>query len=315
MKVLIAEDDALATKALCSNLKEWGYEVITTKNGQEAWNALNDESLDPSRPDSIPTRIAVLDWEMPKMNGVELCSKIREELIPRWKHYIYIILLTGRDHQDDIITGLDAGADDYITKPYDSIELKVRLKNGSRIIELEDRRIASAVTDQMTQLWNRNKIREFLDEEVDRSHRNGSSLGVLWADIDRFKQINDSYGHLVGDQVITELARRLANAMRRYDKIGRFGGDEFLAVFPTCRRDNIEVIGNRLLQAVNSTKVSTDAGPLQVTISVGGTSSEFFPQISSGELIEASDKALYLAKNAGRNQVKVIDPDLLAKKA
>lgn len=310
MKVLLAEDDTLASKELRSNLIEWGYEVTTTDNGLEAWNALTKESLEHTEPDSIPTRIAVLDWEMPKMSGVELCRKIRNELLPRWKHYIYIILLTGRDHQDDIIAGLDAGADDYITKPYDSVELKVRLRNGNRIIELEDRRIASAVTDHMTQLWNRTKIREFLNEEVDRSNRNGSSLGVLWADIDRFKQINDTYGHIVGDQVITELAKRLANSMRRYDKIGRFGGDEFLAVFPTCRQDNIEVIGNRLCRAANSSDVKTDAGHLNVTISVGGTSSEFYPQLSPDELIEASDRALYLAKNAGRNQVKVIEPNL-----
>jgi len=314
MKILIAEDDTLATKTLCNSLTEWGYEFILTTNGLEAWNTLNQEFLNLTEPDSSPTRIAILDWEMPKMSGLELCKKIRNELKQRWKRYVYIVLLTGRDHQNDIIAGLEAGADDYMTKPYDSVELKVRLTNGLRIIELEDRKIASAVTDHMTNLWNRSKIRKFLNEEVDRSNRSGYSLGVLWADIDRFKQINDTYGHIVGDQVITELAGRLKKAMRKYDKIGRFGGDEFLAVFPTCRHDNIEVIGNRLCLAVNSTEVTTDAGPLKVTISVGGTSSEFYPHASSDELIETSDDALYLAKKAGRNQVKVIEPSIKKKK-
>lgn len=309
MKVLVAEDDVISCRALEDKLCNWGYDVLTAKDGEEAWQLLLDDARHPKRPGDESIRVAVIDWEMPKMDGVELCRKIRSALLSGKKSYIYVILLTGRNHQDDIITGLAAGADDYITKPFNHMELEVRLMNGQRIIKLEDSRIEYANTDSLTSLWNRSKILEFLGEELDRGQRQGHPTAVIWVDIDRFKQVNDTHGHLVGDQVITEVAARLKGSMRRYDKIGRIGGDEFLAVIPTCRREHIRHIGERLRSIVSDVPIPTESGNLNITISVGGTSSELHPGVSSKALVDASDQALYRAKKAGRNKAVILDPE------
>lgn len=309
MKVLIAEDDIISCRALAKNIQEWGYDVVVTKNGKEAWNILNKENQLPKSAHEKFVRMAVIDWEMPKMDGVELCQIIRNTSLPKRNNYIYIILLTGRDKQEDIIRGLSAGADDYMTKPFDFLELKVRLKNGERIIQFEDAQVKLASTDSLTSLWNRNKILEFLSEEIERGQRKGIPVGVIWADIDHFKEVNDTYSHVVGDKVLSEVSSRLKKSMRNYDKIGRYGGDEFLAVFPNCRQDHIRYIAERLRQVICEEDIKTDAGPLAITISVGGISSEHTKSISTKEIIEASDQALLTAKKQGRNRVVIADLD------
>jgi len=309
MRVLIAEDDIISSRVLEDKLTNWGYDVLIAKDGEAAWNLLLEDARIPKKPGEESIRLAVIDWEMPKMDGVELCRKIRSTFTTNRKSYIYVILLTGRNHQDDIIAGLGAGADDYITKPYNHMELEVRLMNGQRIIQLEDSRIEYANTDCLTNLWNRNKILEFLGEEIERGRRQGHPTAVIWVDIDHFKQVNDTYGHLIGDQVITEVASRLKNSMRPYDKIGRIGGDEFLAVIPTCRREHVENIAERLRMIISDSPVDTESGKLPISISVGGTSSELSPSVSGKALIDASDQALYQAKKAGRDRAMILDPE------
>ena len=308
MKIIIAEDDLLSSKALEKNIIDWGYKIVVTKNGEEAWKALMEEDTQPRGREESLIRMAILDWEMPKIDGVELCRRIRERSMAKNKNYVYIILLTGRDRQEDIIKGLSAGADDYMTKPYNFLELKVRLKNGERIIQLEDTQQELANTDGLTKLWNRSKIQEFLEEEIDRSSRYGNPTGVIMIDIDLFKHANDTYGHLIGDKVLSEVASRMKKAVRQYDKIGRYGGDEFLAVFPNCRKDHITHIAERLRRVINNEKFLTKAGTLKISISIGGTSSEFFSNCTGVSLIEASDKALLSAKSEGRNRVIILDP-------
>lgn len=291
MKVLIADDEVISCRALAKSIKDWGYETVIAKNGKDAWEVIKKDNI----------RLAVLDWMMPGMNGVELCRKIRQEFQEEKSKYIYIILLTGRDQQGDVITGLSAGADDYITKPYSYLELKVRLQNGERIIELEDNRLKLASYDSLTRLWNRNKILEFFKEELERCRRENQSTGLIMVDIDHFKRVNDTYGHFIGDTVLIEVARRLQRSIRKYDKIGRYGGDEMLIILPDCSLANVIKIAERLRLGVSEKKIKTGNGSLRITISAGATSSDISSMASGDELIQISDKALYSAKKKGRN--------------
>jgi len=306
MNVLIAEDDILSCRALEEFLNKWGYKPTVAHNGKQAWEAFQENIKNIRLDEKRALRIAILDWEMPGMDGIELCKKIRQLAKNRNDIYIYIILLTGKDRQEEIIKGLSAGADDYITKPFDYMELRVRLKNAERVILSQDRERERATTDNLTQLWSRNKILEFLSEETEREGRYGEITGVIMADIDFFKKTNDTHGHLVGDQVLREVAQRLKSSMRRYDKIGRYGGDEFIAVFPRCGSKQIKSVAERLRLSVSSKDINTSAGPLKITISLGATCSENHPSISSEELIKTSDRALIDAKKKGKNNSVIL---------
>ena len=304
MNVLIAEDDIISCRALEKNLQNWGYKVSVTKNGEEAWEIIKKGEV----------RLAILDWGMPKMDGVELCHKIRNEYQPKEEKYLYIILLTGRDLEEDIIKGLSAGADDYITKPFSYMELKVRIQNGERIIALQDVVIQKANTDSLTQLWNRKKIIELLEEELNRNYRDDKTVGVIMLDIDNFKTINDTYGHLIGDQVIVEVASRLRKSMRSYDKIGRYGGDELLLVLPGLGRKDAKNIGERLRKSIRAEKIQSEAGALNITVSLGVSISDNSSRPSTKKVLEESDLALYIAKARGRNITVVSDPKVVAEK-
>lgn len=293
MKILIAEDDAISCKALENNLKEWGYSVVAARDGNEAWKLAKSNDI----------RLAILDWNMPGIDGIELSQRIRNEYQREDAKYIYIILLTGRGGQDDIIQGLSTGADDYITKPYSFMELKYRVQNGERIIRNEDKRIRLASLDNLTRLWNRNKIFEFLESELKRGEREETPIGVVMIDIDHFKRINDRYGHLIGDRVLVEVSDRLKKAIRPYDKIGRYGGDEILVVLPKCGSSEAKKIARRLYEAVTDQRVSTEAGSLKINISIGCVSNERRLQTTKMQLIQASDKALLSAKKKGRDRI------------
>jgi len=297
MKVLIAEDDKLCRTILNKNLKKWGYEVLTTENGKEAWEVIQKENV----------QIAILDWIMPKVDGVELCEKIRKT---DWDKYIYIIMLTIKNQQTDIRKGFAAGVDDYITKPFDTHELKARLQTGTRIICLHNQLLESqkklqeiAIHDMLTNLLNRYEILNVLQDEIHRSSREEKFVSTVMLDIDFFKNINDAHGHDVGDEVLIEVASRLNKTLRRYDKVGRYGGDEFLVVLPNCDMKNTSRISERLRRAVSGEKIETKAGNLAVTISAGCASTEKISTPSIESLVKISDKAMYHAKNMGRNCV------------
>jgi diguanylate cyclase (GGDEF)-like protein len=293
MKILIAEDDLISCKALENNLQEWGYDVVSASNGNEAWDLARKNNI----------RLAILDWNMPGMDGIELSHRIRNEYQMEDGKYIYIILLTGRGGQDDIIQGLSTGADDYMTKPYSFVELKYRVQNGERIIKNEDRRIRLASLDNLTKLWNRNKIFDFLDTELKRGLRENTPTGVIMIDIDHFKRINDRYGHLIGDEVLVEVSERLKKAIRPYDRIGRYGGDEILVVLPNCGSKESKTIAKRLYDSVVQEKIPTEVGSLKIYISIGCVSNEKHTQASKMELIQASDTALLSAKKKGRDRI------------
>ncbi|NOR53359.1 MAG: diguanylate cyclase [Candidatus Aminicenantes bacterium] len=297
MKVLVAEGDTDSCKALESDIKEWGYEVITANKGQDALELIKKGGI----------RIAILDWKMPEINGRELCRNIRKEIQERKSENIYVILLLGKDSENDIINGLSAGADDYIVKPINFLELKILIQNGDRIIKLEDSCIQLASFDPLTKLWNRNKIFQILDEELNRGWRENTHTGVVMIDVDHFKKINDSYGHLAGDAVLAEVASRIQKGLRPYDKAGRYGGDEMCVVLPKCNLNIVKLITERLRLSVCGKNIKTDAGLLNVSISIGGTISDNSSHSSGNIFIKISDEALYLAKEKGRNRIVILE--------
>ena len=295
MRVLAAEDNPVFQSMLKSMLTKWGYKAVIARSGTEAWRILEAEDA---------PRLAVLDWMMPGMDGVEICRRIRSA---NREPYIYILLLTARTESQDLIEGMDAGADDYLTKPFNAHELRVRLHAGRRILDLQTELLRTrealreqATHDGLTGLLNRTSILEELDEELARSARNGSAVSVLMVDLDRFKSINDTHGHLAGDAVLREAARRLKTAARRYDSVGRYGGEEFLVVLPGCDFEDACAQAERLRDSIAAAPFLAPSQLLNVTASLGvACSRDCPPEV----LVRGADDALYQAKAAGRNRV------------
>ena len=294
--LLIAEDDRVSVKLLEKHTKAWGFEVSVAHDGAIAWK-IYQESND--------IQIAILDWMMPNLSGIELCQKIREK---NQEPYVYLILLTSKNCPEDIISGLSAGADDYITKPFNPSELRARLKTGERIIKLEyELRMARqkfqelAMHDGLTNLLNRVAVLDELMGEIARANRTNTSLSSLMLDIDHFKKINDTYGHQVGDEVLVEVAARLKTELRVYDKIGRYGGDEFFIILSNCTWEFGKKVADRLLRRISGTPIHTQSGPVQTAVSIGLTSTDKLKEITPEIMINVSDKALYQAKHKGRN--------------
>jgi two-component system, cell cycle response regulator len=298
MKILIAEDDPVSRLALRSFLKKWGDEVIVAKDGEEATRLL----LHKDGP-----KIAILDWMMPGADGVEICRRVRERAV---EPYVYILILTSRDSPTDIIAALEAGADDYLAKPFVPAVLKARLLTGRRIARLQQELIearevlrAEATHDVLTGLWNRRAILNLLQQEISRAAREGSSLTVALADIDHFKNINDTYGHPAGDEVLREVSRRMQASIRTYDVLGRYGGEEFLLVFPGCKQQKAFGVAERVRKAVSSDVVELSGTEITVTLSMGV--SVFNGAEDAAAMISRADETLYQAKGHGRNRVEM----------
>lgn len=293
MKVLIADDDALSRKILEDALSKWGYEILMAHNGNEAWDILEKSD----RPN-----LAVLDWIMPGMDGVEICRRLRKLSLP---NYVYVILLTARNKLEDVIKGLESGADDYIIKPFNHEELKSRLQIGQRIIELEHRILRLASTDYLTGLLNRRAFLERLERELNRCQREASPMGIIIMDIDHFKKVNDNYGHQAGDLVLQELSTTLVTLCRVYDFIGRYGGEEFIVCLPGADKWNTYQIAERARSIVENKNIFLPGkgSSVSVTASFGITSLEPGQRKSADRLINEADEALYRAKDQGRNQV------------
>ena len=295
MKILLADDEPIARTMLEHWLTGWGYEVVTVRDGEAALNAL---AADPT------LRLAIIDWVMPKVDGIEVCRHVRSGPA---EPYVYVVLLTAKDDKSDIIQGLDAGADDYLVKPCNPLELKVRLRAGKRVIELQEQLVAAretlrfeAMHDSLTQLMNRGATLEQLERELVRASRRSAPVTVVMADLDHFKSINDTFGHQTGDMVLREAARRLKIGVRAYDSVGRLGGEEFIGVLPECEAKVGLQVAQRLCRLVSESPVVTPAGKVPVTISIGVASSDQFPGATSEDLMRAADSALYQAKHTGR---------------
>jgi diguanylate cyclase (GGDEF)-like protein len=298
MKILLADDEPIARTMLEHWLKGWGYQVTCVRDGEAALNAFK---ADPE------LRLAIIDWVMPKMDGTDVCRALRSG--PQ-ESYVYVVLLTARDRKDDIVRGLDAGADDYLVKPCNPLELEVRLRTGRRLIELQQQLVRArealrfeAMHDALTGLLNRRALLSLLDNEMARADRTGSPISVIMGDLDRFKTINDCYGHAAGDSVLREAAQRMKTGVRAYDSVGRIGGEEFMLVLPDCTSRIGVIIADRLRELVSAAPIATHAGDVPVTTSLGVASSDQVPRPRAEELIRAADAALYRAKHAGRNRV------------
>lgn len=305
MKILIADDEQVSRRMLQALLRMWGHEVVTCDNGSAALELL--KSVD-------APRVGLLDWEMPGMNGIDVCAAIRRD---RPEPYTYMVLLTSKDAKENIIQGLESGADDYLVKPWDPDELKARLRTGQRILRLEDRLVEARETmrfkathDHLTYLLNRGVIVDLLERELARTLREKGCTIVLLCDLDHFKKVNDEYGHLVGDEVLCEAARRLLGSVRSYDFVGRYGGEEFLLVLNNCDVSQAYIRAEEVRRAISDHPIQTARGPLSVTMSIGALASKDWPQQNAQEILCEADAALYRAKASGRNCTQLAKPNV-----
>jgi two-component system cell cycle response regulator len=300
MKILIADDSIVSRHLLDATLRKWGFEVVVACDGNEAWRLLQGEDA---------PKIAILDWMMPGITGPEVCRRMRAQAHDR-DNYTYILLLSSKSEREDLIEGMESGADDYLTKPFDQHELKVRLRPGIRILELHQELITAreelreqATKDSLTRVWNRWSILDILEREVQRSSRERRTLGLVMADLDRFKSVNDSHGHFAGDAALREFVRRISASMRPYDSIGRYGGEEFLIVLPGCDAAQTASQAERMRAALANEPMSFNEISQVVTCSFGATSWLPDHPVSEEALIRVADQALYQAKREGRNRV------------
>jgi diguanylate cyclase (GGDEF)-like protein len=289
MRVLIADDDVVSRRVLEKRLTTAGYEVEVACDGEQALARLRAPN---------PPSLALLDWMMPKMDGTEVCRRVRQ-----LDHgaYVYMILLTAKDGKDDVVNGLEAGADDYITKPFSARELDVRLNIGRRIVTLQDELRFTATHDPLTGALNRGAGMSALGRELARSARTGEPCGVLLADLDHFKRVNDTFGHLGGDEVLREAARRIEMVLRPYDTLARYGGEELLVVLPGSDGDASAMIAERLRLALATMPVAFGESAIPVTTSIGVASATAGDTPES--IVGRADAVLYVAKRSGRNCV------------
>jgi two-component system cell cycle response regulator len=301
-RVLVAEDDAMFRKILRSWLESWGYQVTVAEDGARAWQILQEIRA---------PHLLILDWIMPNLNGIDLCRRVRERAS---SPYQYILLVTAKDDKQDLVRGLEAGADDYLSKPFDRNELRARLRTGRRILTLQDEQLKvreelrlQATHDGLTGTWNRSAILDLLHREYELAARSGSAIGVIMLDVDHFKKVNDTYGHLAGDLVLIEAARRMQQAVRSYDLVGRYGGEEFLVVSPDCDKVQVQVCAERIRLAMEERPVLAQGSSIAITVSAG--TAILAPQFNTEkDALAAADTALYRAKREGRNQVVSCDP-------
>jgi diguanylate cyclase (GGDEF)-like protein len=296
-RVLVVDDDDDGLYILKLLLSKMKYEVHTAKDGEEALHKA--EALVPD--------IILLDVMMPKLNGFEVCKRVKAT--PEGM-YIPIILLTAKSELMSKIEGLDCGADEYLTKPYDMSELTARIRSMLRIKQLNDSlRNANkqleelSVTDELTKLYNRRYINKKLEDEFRRAQRYKRPMSCVMFDADHFKSVNDTYGHKFGDLVLKEISAIIQETVRLVDICGRFGGEEFIAILPDTDLDNALILGERIRKKVEAHEFKDENHTIHKTISIGISSAPDELIKDEFQLVEWSDKALYHAKNNGRNKV------------
>lgn len=298
--ILIAEDDRMFRVLLQTWLQDRGYEVTAAENGQQAWELLQREDA---------PKLVILDWMMPGDTGPEICRRLRAR---GNTNYRYVMLLTARSEKQDVAEGLEAGADDYLSKPFDALELHARLRVGRRILELHQELLNAqeilrfeATHDALTGVWNGAAILQALDREIERAERMHTGLGAMMLDLDNFKQVNDRRGHLVGDEVLRACARRISEGVRVYDLVGRYGGEEFLVVTPGCVPPVLGQQAERVRASIAEPINSSD-GMITISASIGivGMEAGMRPAPDGRALVHAADQAMYRAKAKGKNRVE-----------
>jgi len=299
-RILVAEDDPVSRRLLEVFLVKWGFEVVLATTGLEALQIL--ERMD-------APRLALLDWMMPGMEGIQVCQKLRGF---KDRPYVYVLLLTARTQKEDLLMGLESGADDYLTKPFDSQELRARLHVGQRILDLQDKLIAAgdellfrATHDNLTGISNRGVIMDCVRRERSRQERGATAFAIVLADIDHFKYVNDIYNHLAGDAVLKEIAQRMTNCIRPYDSIGRYGGEEFLIVVPSSDAMGALGLAERIRKEMEAKPVLAEGHEISITGSFGIVASTPGRLLDPQEMLRFADDALYRAKANGRNRCEL----------
>ena len=307
MKVLLVDDDPVSRLLLMPLLDKWGCEVQVAKDGSAAWAALQA----PESP-----RLVLMDWIMPGLSGVEVCQKLRAR---NAEAYTYVILLTARQNQQDVIEGLESGADDYLTKPCNTSELRARIRIGERILQMQSDLIQArelvrfkSTHDSLTGAWSRGNTFDMLERELSRANREGKPLGLILIDFDHFKNINDSLGQLAGDDVLRQAALRILGSVRIYDIVGRVGGEEFLLLFSGCDTTAIRNKAERIRGMIAGSPFKTASGAVPLTVSLGAFSAAPGEFHTSESVIRSLNAALYRAKELGRNRAEMFVEEMPA---
>ena len=304
MKVLVADDDATTRRMLCALAAKWGYQPVEAHDGQSAWAALQT-------PD--PPRMLILDWHMPGLDGLSICREVRLRQSSNLP-YTYIIFLTVRQETEDLVVALEAGADDYLAKPFDSRELEARMRAGRRIIELQDELLETkdqierlSVTDPLTGALNRRGIMATLERAIADAMTDRATLSVLVIDLDDLKHINDTVGHAAGDAALVAATDRMRATIEPSGTLGRLGGDEFLAVLPKSAPDEASRLAQQVLDDVAA--VALDFDGHRLALGASGGFATWNRAETSHELLARADAALYLAKAKGRARLALAPTD------
>jgi two-component system chemotaxis response regulator CheY len=308
VRILIADDDPTSRLLLKAMVSKLGHECVVAEDGSSAWEVLASGGID----------VLLTDWMMPGVDGPELCRRLRNEV---GGGYIYIVLTTGLDHPEDVLEGMSAGADDYLTKPVDKFAVQTRLVAAERVTELHRQLVHTqaqlevanlellerSLTDQLTGLGNRRRMDEDLDRVHARALRLGRTYGIAIFDIDYFKRYNDHYGHVAGDGALRDVASCIELIVRAGECAYRYGGEEFLVLMPDCGLgDVVSTAADRIRQSVVHAAIPHEARPSEPhVVTVSGGVSCWMPgsRLSAREVLEEADQALYEAKTAGRNRV------------
>jgi len=305
-RVLLVDDDAVVRHRLTALLETAGYEVYAASSGKEALRIL----------DSTSCQIVLTDWHMPDMDGLALCRHLRQV---RGKGYIYLLMLTVRSGTADVVTGLNAGADDYVVKGAAPEEILARVEVGRRITHLESSLRASnrenrrnSVTDPLTGAMNRRYLMKYLPRAIEQAARDNDSIAVVSFDVDHFKRVNDDFGHDTGDRVLQQLVRLASSIIRQgTDWIARAGGEEFVIVLPHMNLKDASIFGGRLRSVIIAQPIGTSAGSLTVTVSIGVTALDGAPELgatSAAEMLRAADQCVYASKTLGRDRITAASP-------
>jgi len=292
MKILLVEDSRLERLKISRYLADWRLDFTVVQTGAEAIASLEGTE---------PPNLVLLDWMLPDLDGIDICRRTRAN--GARAPYIYIVMLTAKSLKQDLLIAMAAGADDYLAKPIDPSELRARIMAGRRILELQQSLRFSATHDSLTNLLNRSEILASIDQERSRGEREGKPTTIIMADIDHFKCINDSLGHAAGDEVLKEVGRRLKSDLRPYDVVGRYGGEEFLIVLPSCNLSTGARRADELRNLVAKDPIFTPFGTTTATISLGVTATSNRERPVS-DLIHEADLCMYAAKKKGRNRVE-----------
>lgn len=301
-KILVVDDNADNIEIIATRLRFRGYDMIEASDGMQALERVRTDAPD----------LILLDVMLPDIDGYEISRRIKNDAeLP----FIPIILVTARDSTQDKVAGLDAGADDYLTKPINFPELEARVRSMLRIKRLQDeleeknRELERlSISDGLTGLFNHRHIHGLLQEEFERAERSGDRVSVAMLDLDRFKGINDTYGHQAGDRVLVQLADILRETAREIDRLGRYGGEEFIALLPETSIDDAAVFVERVRREVARTPFEVGLEePIRMTVSAG-VACYPWPGVDTPEtLVRLADESLYAAKAGGRDRIVRFD--------